>query len=67
MILYFLNHSLIAGENLEKYNKVSKKTLETQMTQEKPKVISSNPLDNLDFTTPEFKAGVENLADKLKV
>jgi len=55
------------GENLEKYNKVSKKTLETQMTQEKPKVISSNPLDNLDFTTPEFKAGVENLADKLKI
>jgi len=55
------------GENLEKYNKVSKKTLDSQVTQDKPKVVSSNPLDNLDFTTSEFKAGVENLADKLKI
>ena len=29
--------------------------------------MSSNPLDNIDFTAPEFKAGVENLADFLHV
>ena len=29
--------------------------------------MSSNPLDNLDFTTPEFRAGVEALAGSLKV
>ena len=30
-------------------------------------MISDNPLDNLDFSSPEFQAGVEYLADRLKV
>jgi len=30
-------------------------------------MVSKNPLDNLDFSTPEFKAGVEKLADFLKI
>jgi len=32
-----------------------------------PKIVSSNPLDNLDFTTPEFTAGVNTLADFLNI
>ena len=32
-----------------------------------PKLVSDNPLDCLDFSSPEFKSGVESLADKLKV
>ena len=32
-----------------------------------PKMISDNPLDNLDFSSSEFQAGVESLADRLKV
>ena len=58
---------LFSGENLDTYNKVNKQSLELKrQNQEQPKVVSNNPLDNLDFTTPEFRAGVENLADKLK-
>ena len=30
-------------------------------------MISDNPLDNLDFSSSEFQAGVESLADRLKV
>ena len=30
-------------------------------------MVSKNPLDNLDFSAPEFKAGVQNLADFLKI
>lgn len=32
-----------------------------------PKVVSTNPLDNLNFDSPEFKKGVTSLADKLKI
>lgn len=32
-----------------------------------PKIISSNPLDNLNFETDDFKNGVNSLADMLKV
>jgi len=56
------------GEKLDTYNKVNKQSLELKRhSQDQPKVVSNNPLDNLDFTTPEFRAGVENLADKLKI
>ena len=30
-------------------------------------VTSSNPLDKLDFSSTEFRAGVDRLADKLQV
>ena len=30
-------------------------------------MVSKNPLDNLDFSAPEFKAGVQSLADFLKI
>ncbi|PSN35874.1 UPF0568 protein [Blattella germanica] len=32
-----------------------------------PKVVSSNPLDNLDFDSPDFKKGVNALAQLLRV
>ena len=34
---------------------------------EQPAVMSSNPLDKLDFSSREFRAGVDGLADKLQV
>ena len=67
-IINDLTFLYLSGENLDSYNKVNKQSLELKrQNQEQPKVVSNNPLDNLDFTTPEFRAGVENLADKLKI
>ena len=54
------------GEKLEIYNKQTKETVKQSRT-EQPKIVSNNPLDNLDFSTPEFKAGVEALAVSLQV
>jgi len=54
------------GDRAEEYKKYTAQFVEqSRVTQ--PKIISSNPLDNLDFTAPEFKNGVEALADLLKV
>jgi len=54
------------GEKLETYNKFTKEFV-SQTKTEQPKIVSSNPLDNLDFTTPEFRAGVESLAGSLHI
>jgi len=54
------------AEKLEAYNKQTKEFVKQTRT-EQPKIVSSNPLDNLDFTTPEFRAGVEALAGSLKI
>jgi len=54
------------AEKLEAYNKQTKEFVRQTRT-EQPKIVSSNPLDNLDFSTPEFRAGVEALAGSLKV
>eukprot|EP00090_Calanus_glacialis_P046066 TRINITY_DN8860_c0_g1_i1.p1 TRINITY_DN8860_c0_g1~~TRINITY_DN8860_c0_g1_i1.p1 ORF type:complete len:250 (+),score=83.32 TRINITY_DN8860_c0_g1_i1:65-814(+) len=54
------------GEKLEIYNKQTKETVKQSRT-EQPKIVSNNPLDNLDFSTPEFKAGVEALAGSLQI
>jgi len=54
------------AEKLETYNKQTKE-LVRQNRSEQPKIVSTNPLDNLDFTTPEFRAGVEALASSLKI
>lgn len=34
---------------------------------EQPALMTSNPLDKLDFSSREFRAGVDGLADKLQV
>jgi len=54
------------GEKLELYNKQTRENVKHSRV-EQPKVVSNNPLDNLDFSTPEFRAGVEALADSLQI
>ena len=54
------------GEKAEKYNKFTKEFVSQQRTAA-PTVVSDNPLDNLDFSAPEFRAGVLSLAERLKV
>ncbi|KAL0839353.1 hypothetical protein ABMA28_016088 [Loxostege sticticalis] len=46
------------ADNVEKYKNA--KIEETKKTA--PNVVSSNPLDNLDFSSPAFKAGVERVS-----
>ena len=55
-----------AGEAPEKYNDPDKRLGSSSVT-EQPAVMSSNPLDKLDFSSREFRAGVDGLADKLQV
>ena len=54
-----------AEEAPEKYNNPDNR--HTGLTSEQPMVTSSNPLDKLDFSSTEFRAGVDRLADKLQV
>ena len=56
-----------SGERVEQYNSVTRNS--TSSSEERPQVqvVSSNPLDNLDFSSQEFRAGVDNLATSLKV
>jgi len=54
------------GEKLETYNKQTREFVKQSKT-EQPKIVSSNPLDNLDFSTPQFRAGVESLAASLQI
>ena len=54
------------GEAPEKYNNPDNRHSGSSVTQQ-PAVTSSNPLDKLDFSTAEFRAGVDSLADKLQV
>lgn len=54
------------GDKCEKYAKeTSENVLKNQ--ENVPKVVSANPLDNLDFESPEFINGVKTLANLLKV
>lgn len=46
------------ADNVDKY----KDAKVEQPKQATPNVISSNPLDNLDFSSPAFKAGVERVS-----
>lgn len=46
------------GDNVEKYKAVSAASLSQK---------SSNPLENLDFNDPDFKAGVASLAQLLQI
>ncbi|XP_072941506.1 RNA transcription, translation and transport factor protein [Epargyreus clarus] len=45
------------ADNAAKYNNVKVE----QPKQATPNVVSSNPLDNLDFNSPAFKAGVDRV------
>ena len=53
---------------MEQYNSVTRASTSSS-SEERPQVqvVSSNPLDNLDFSSQEFRAGVDNLATSLKV
>ncbi|XP_023342890.1 UPF0568 protein C14orf166 homolog [Eurytemora carolleeae] len=57
---------LVFGDDAEQYRKYNSEFI-SNLRADQPRLVSSNPLDNLDFTAPEFKAGVENLADFLQV
>jgi len=57
-----LEHADNAGE----YKKYTAEFV-SQSRATQPKLVSNNPLDNIDFNAPEFKAGVESLADYMKV
>ncbi|CAH1402702.1 unnamed protein product [Nezara viridula] len=54
------------SDNKEKYKNQTSEILKNQKNTT-PVVKSSNPLDNLDFQSLEFKNGVEELAKLLKV
>ena len=53
---------------MEQYNSVTRDSTNSSC-EERPQVqvVSSDPLDSLDFSSQEFRAGVDNLAASLKV
>ena len=52
---------------MEQYNSVTRDSTSSSEARPQVQVVSSNPLDNLDFSSQEFRAGVYNLATSLKV
>jgi len=54
------------ADHADEYKKYTAEFVK-QSRSTQPKLVSTNPLDNIDFNAPEFKAGVESLADYLKV
>jgi RLL motif-containing protein 1 len=54
------------ADNKDTYNKQLNQ-VDTMNGADKPKIVHTNPLDNLDFQSKEFIAGVNNLADCLNV
>ena len=54
------------GESPEKYNSAASGNISSSVM-EQPRVVSSNPLDSLDLSSKEFRAGVEGLADRLGI
>ncbi|XP_069681936.1 RNA transcription, translation and transport factor protein [Periplaneta americana] len=54
------------ADNVDKYkNQTSDKVKKNELNT--PKVVSANPLDNLDFESADFKKGVNALAQLLRV
>ncbi|XP_067012742.1 RNA transcription, translation and transport factor protein [Anabrus simplex] len=54
------------ADNVDKYKGQTSETVKkTEMNA--PKIVSANPLDNLDFDSPDFKKGVNALAQLLHV
>uniref|UniRef100_A0A1B6E935 RNA transcription, translation and transport factor protein n=1 Tax=Clastoptera arizonana TaxID=38151 RepID=A0A1B6E935_9HEMI len=54
------------SDNVEKYSNQTSEEV-TRNTTNIPKVVSTNPLDNMDFESSEFKDGVNSLAKLLNV
>ncbi|KAK3609276.1 hypothetical protein CHS0354_001876 [Potamilus streckersoni] len=54
------------GDNVDKYKGVTAETLTQAVTKPAPGV-SSNPLDNLNFDDPDFKAGIASLSVLLQI
>uniref|UniRef100_A0A1B6KTB4 RNA transcription, translation and transport factor protein n=1 Tax=Graphocephala atropunctata TaxID=36148 RepID=A0A1B6KTB4_9HEMI len=54
------------ADNTEKYKTMTSAEV-SKNTVKAPKVVSSNPLDNMDFESSEFKTGVNSLAHLLEV
>lgn len=54
------------GDNTKKYQKETAENI-LKVDENVPKVVSENPLDGLDFNSPEFINGVNSLASTLKV
>jgi RLL motif-containing protein 1 len=54
------------ADNRDNYSKHATQ-YESMNGGDKPKMVHSNPLDNLDFSSPEFISGVNKLADFLHV
>ena len=54
------------GERRGEYKKFTKEYVASQRAAP-PKLVSDNPLDSLDFSSPDFQSGVRALADSLKV
>uniref|UniRef100_A0A6M2DM57 Putative carnitine deficiency-associated protein n=1 Tax=Xenopsylla cheopis TaxID=163159 RepID=A0A6M2DM57_XENCH len=67
-LAWLLSHGvrLDHTDNAEKYQKQLDEKLGSKQTSA-PTVKSSNPLDNLDFTSDEFKRGVSDLAAVLEM
>ncbi|XP_067119912.1 RNA transcription, translation and transport factor protein [Centruroides vittatus] len=53
------------GDNREKYKDATSENIKNKINA--PVVVQKNPLDNLDFDSPEFKAGVASLASLLNI
>ncbi|ODM99548.1 hypothetical protein Ocin01_07120 [Orchesella cincta] len=53
-------------DNVEKFSKASSDLVKAEQRQA-PKIVAANPLDKLDFSSPDFISGVNTLADQLKV
>ncbi|XP_046402283.1 RNA transcription, translation and transport factor protein [Ischnura elegans] len=54
------------ADNAEKYKDQTSESVKKNLSNA-PKVVSENPLDNLDFEADEFKKGVNTLAQLLNV
>ncbi|XP_063706649.1 RNA transcription, translation and transport factor protein [Culicoides brevitarsis] len=50
------------GDHADKYRGVSADMFENKGQSQAPTIKSTNPFDNLDFTSKDFEAGVRNLA-----
>lgn len=68
LLEWLLGHAvrLEYEDNIDKFSgQTSEDVLKNRQNQ--PKVVSTNPLDNIDFDSAEFKTGVNTLAQMLKI
>lgn len=67
-IEWLLGHAsrLEYADNVDQYKSQTAEFVSSNQSSA-PKVVSTNPLDNLNFDSPEFKKGVNSLAEKLKI